>query len=122
MLPSPRPSLRNVLLIDATGVAVVVLYALAHRSLSTPVQIFLTFGPLVAIGMWIRQFARQTRVALPFDFGYLFLIFWPLLIPMFAKLLSPQRPWRLAIALYALGIAPTVAGAVADTAVLFTGR
>ena len=108
MLPQPRPSLRTVYLIDAVSLVAAALYTLAQRSPPPFVSVFVAFAPIIAVGMWFQHYLRQERVALPFDFGYLFLIGWPVLIPVFTKRLSLQNRWRFATALYALGLAPVL--------------
>ncbi|MEO7996125.1 MAG: hypothetical protein ABI852_01705 [Gemmatimonadaceae bacterium] len=109
MLPQPRPSLTNVYLIDSVGAMAAVLYAIANRPAPPLVGIFLALAPVVAVGLWFQKFLRHAHFALPYDFGYFFMIGWPVLIPVFVRRLPTPNPWRLAAMLYVLALAPALA-------------
>lgn len=112
ILPRPRPSLANLLLIDAVCSTASVVYAVAGREASPAVILFVSVAPIVAVGLWFQKYLRQQRFDLPFDFGYLFMIGWPIVIPAFVKRSQAPKLWRFAAALLAMALAPGLAGFV----------
>ena len=115
-----QPSLTNVYLVVTAGVALAVLYAIVDRPTPALVALFIRSAPVVAVGSWFRQYLRHSQLALPFDFGFFYLIGWIVLVPIYAKRVFLKRRWRRVGKMFGLALAPTIAGSIAAIAVAST--
>jgi hypothetical protein len=59
-------------------------YAATQSEASPMVELFLSFGPLLAVILWLQKDARRTGVGTVQDFGYFLLLAWPVVIPWYA--------------------------------------
>ncbi|CAN5870823.1 hypothetical protein BH18ACI5_BH18ACI5_10280 [soil metagenome] len=76
------------------------------------VALFVSFGPLVAVVLWLQQDARRTGVATVQDWGLFLLLSWPLVIPWYAFRTRGRGGWRLIVLLYSLIGAAHITGAL----------
>src|SRR6267142_1998679 len=70
-------------------------YATAQIEPSPVVALFLSFGPLFAVVLWLQKDARQTGVGSVQDLGFFLLLAWPVVIPWYAFNTRGRSGWRL---------------------------
>lgn len=117
-----RPSLFNVLLIVAAASVGSFVYTWADRPTPTAVDLFILGAPTLATGMWLLKYLRRLRFAIPFDFGYLLFIGWPVLILVIARRLPVANPKRFALMLYTFIVSPFIASLFAVIGSAFARR
>ena len=59
-------------------------YGAAQAEPSPLVALFFSFGPLLAVILWLQKDARRTGVGSVLDLGYFLLAAWPIVIPWYA--------------------------------------
>jgi len=64
--------------------------------------LFLSFGPLFFVVLWLQQDARRTGVGAVQDWGYFLLLAWPFVIPWYAFRTRGRGGWRLMMVLFSL--------------------
>jgi hypothetical protein len=112
MTPPIRPSLTNVYLVVGTASLFLVTYALLGKE---PLPIFGLFegtAPLLAVLVWLQRYARSRRISSVYDWGLLWWLGWPVVIPLYSARLEGRRGWRLGGMLIALSAAPALAAGV----------
>ena len=62
----------------------------------------LSFGPLLAVILWLQKDARRTGVGSVHDWGYFLLLAWPVVIPWYALKTRGRSGWRLTAGLFVL--------------------
>ncbi len=77
-------------------------YAMAEIEPSPAIALFLSWGPLYAVILWVQKDARRTGVGAVLDFGYFLLLAWPLVIPWYAYRTRRRAGWRLTVGLFGL--------------------
>jgi hypothetical protein len=87
---------------SATGA----IYVAASIQPAPIVWLFVSYAPLVTVILWLHQDARRRKIAEVLDFGFLLLVFWPMVIPWYAFKSRGRRGWRLLLGLIALIMAP----------------
>ena len=87
-------------------------YAATESEASPMVALFLSFGPLLAVILWLQKDARRTGVGTVQDFGYFLLLAWPVVIPWYAFRTRGRSGWRLTAGLFGLIGASFVTGMV----------
>ena len=65
---------------------------------------FLTFGPPIAVILWLQKDAQRTGIGAVQDFGLFVWIAWPVVIPWYAFRSRGRSGWRLLLGLFALMI------------------
>ena len=80
-------------------------YAASQIEPAPVVALFLSFGPLVAVIVWLQKDARRTGVGAVQDWGYFLLLAWPVVIPWYAFKTRGRSGWRLAAGLVGLILA-----------------
>jgi hypothetical protein len=78
------------------------LYAAAPAEPSPVVSLFLSFGPLLAVVLWLQKDAQRTGVGAVQDWGYFLLLAWPVVIPWYAFRTRGWSGWRLMAGLFGL--------------------
>jgi hypothetical protein len=78
------------------------LYAAALAEPSPVVSLFLSFGPLLAVVLWLQKDAQRTGVGAVQDWGYFLLLAWPVVIPWYAFRTRGWSGWRLMAGLFGL--------------------
>ena len=61
------------------------------------VWIFITFGPLLAVAVWLQKNARRTGVADVQGWGLILWIAWPIAVPWYAFTSLGRPGWRLTL-------------------------
>jgi hypothetical protein len=79
-----------------------VLYVVTASEPSPIVELMLSFGPLLAVIMWLQKDARRTGVGSVHDWGYFLLVAWPVVIPWYALKTRGRSGWRLTAGLFGL--------------------
>lgn len=79
-----------------------VVYAAIESEPSPVVALFLSFGPLFAVILWLQKDARRTGVGAVQDWGYFLLLAWPVVIPWYAFKTRGRSAWRLIAGLFSL--------------------
>jgi len=77
-------------------------YGAAQAEPSPLVALFLSFGPLLAVILWLQKDARRTGVGSVLDLGYFLLAAWPIVIPWYAFKTRGRAGWRLLLGLFTL--------------------
>lgn len=108
-----QPSLRYVYLVDLVCSIGAVAYEVSGQPASNMAALFISFAPIIAVGLWLRRYLREATVALPFDFGFFFMIGWPIVLLVYINKLHPEGRWKLVTKMYALAVAPIIAASVA---------
>jgi hypothetical protein len=89
--------------------AIFALFAIAYGALdlrpSPEMRLCLSFGPALAVAMWLAADSQRTRVAAVQDAGWFFYMGWPLVIPWYALRTRGRAGWSLAFQLYAIALA-----------------
>jgi hypothetical protein len=114
-----RPSLTNVYLVAATATLCLVTPALLASEASPAMELFGDTAPLVAVLVWLGQYARDGGIVLPYDWGVLWWAAWPIAVPLYSIRLEGRRGWRLAGVLLLLSVGPALA---AEVVVAIRGR
>jgi hypothetical protein len=96
------------MLAAAFGSLVAGLYAVAGTDPSPIVALFLSFGPLWAIILWLQRDAARTGVGSVLDLGWFLVLAWPFIIPWYAFKTRGRSGWRLILGLFGLIVAPYV--------------
>jgi hypothetical protein len=76
------------------------------------VALFLLFGPLFFVVLWLQQDARRTGVGAVQDWGYFLLLAWPFVIPWYAFRTRGRGGWRLIVVLFSLISGASIIGAL----------
>ena len=88
------------------------LYTLAEIEPSPTVVLFWTFGPVLAVILWLQKDAQRTGVGAVQDWGFFLWLAWPVVIPWYAFKSRGRTGWRLLLGLIALISSPYIAGFV----------
>lgn len=89
---------------------VAVLYAATASEPSPAVELFLSFGPLLAVIIWLQKDARRTGVGAVQDWGYFLFLAWPVVIPWYAFKTRGRAGWRLTAGLFGLILSAYIGG------------
>ena len=79
-----------------------------HVKPSPVVALFLSFGPPIAVVLWLERDAQRTRVGAVQDLGFFLLMAWPAVIPWYAFKTRGRNGWRLTAGLFGLIMAPYI--------------
>ena len=99
---SPDITLRAAKLAALFSSLVAAAYAASQIEPAPVVALFLSFGPLVAVIVWLQKDARRTGVGAVQDWGYFLLLAWPVVIPWYAFKTRGRAGWRLTVGLLGL--------------------
>jgi len=77
-------------------------YAAVQADPSPSLALFFSFGPLLAVILWLQKDARRTGVASVLDLGFFLWLAWPIVIPWYAFKTRGSAGWRLLLGLFAL--------------------
>src|SRR5947207_15662307 len=77
-------------------------YGAAQAEPSPLVALFFSFGPLLAVILWLQKDARRAGVGSVLDLGYFLLAAWPIVIPWYAFKTRGRAGWRLLLGLFTL--------------------
>jgi hypothetical protein len=88
------------------------LYVATQSEPSPAIAYFLSFGPLLAVIIWLQKDARRTGVGTVQDWGYFLLLAWPVVIPWYAFKTRGRSGWRLTLGLLGLIVAAYISGLV----------
>ena len=86
------------------------LYAVAQIEPHPIAWLFLSFGPLFAVILWLQKDARRTGVGTVHDWGYFLLLAWPIIIPWYAFKTRGRGGWGLMLRLIGLIMAAPATG------------
>jgi hypothetical protein len=78
------------------------IYTLAEIDPSTGVVTFMTFGPSIAVILWLQKDAQRTGVGAVQDWGMFVWFTWPVVIPWYAFKSRGRTGRRLLLGLFAL--------------------
>jgi hypothetical protein len=81
------------------------LYAATQIEPAPVVALFFSFGPSMAVILWLQKDARRTGVGAVQDWGYFLMLAWPVVIPWYAFKTRGRRGWRLTAGLFGLILA-----------------
>ena len=84
------------------------LYTLAEIEPSPTVVLFWTFGPVLAVILWLQKDAQRTGVGAVQDWGFFAWLAWPVVIPWYAFKSRGRTGWRLLLGLIALILSPYI--------------
>ena len=73
---------------------VAAIYGATQSEPSPVIALFLSFGPLLAVIMWLQKDARRTGVGTVQDWGYFLVLAWPVVIPWYAFKTRGRSGWR----------------------------
>jgi len=82
--------------------AAAAVYAAVQADPSPSLALFFSFGPLLAVILWLQKDARRTGVASVLDLGFFLWLAWPIVIPWYAFKTRGSAGWRLLLGLFAL--------------------
>jgi hypothetical protein len=88
-------------------------YAAVQVDASPIATLFISFGPLIAVILWLQKDARRTGVVATLDWGVFLWIAWPLVIPWYAWRTRGRPGWHLTLGLFGLILSPSIASLVA---------
>jgi hypothetical protein len=83
-------------------------YAAAQLEPVGVVALFLSFGPLAVVILWLQKDARRTGVPAVLDWGMFLWFAWPVVIPWYAWKTRGRAGWRLALGLVVLIVSAAV--------------
>ena len=83
-------------------------YTLAEIEPSPTVVLFWTFGPVLAVILWLQKDAQRTGVGAVQDWGFFAWLAWPVVIPWYAFKSRGRTGWRLLLGLIALILSPYI--------------
>ena len=69
---------------------------------SPSLALFFSFGPLLAVILWLQKDAQRTGVASVLDLGFFLWFAWPIIIPWYAFKTRGTAGWRLLLGLFTL--------------------
>jgi hypothetical protein len=101
-LPSSDISLQTAKITAIFCALAAAVYGTAQAEPSPLVALFLSFGPLLAVILWLQEDARRTGVGSVLDLGYFLLAAWPIVIPWYALKTRGRAGWRLTLGLLIL--------------------
>jgi hypothetical protein len=108
-----RPSLVNVYLVAGTASVCLGASAVLDREPLPFIDMFGSWAPIVAVLIWLHGYARSRRIEWVYDWGYLFWVTWPLVLPLYAmRLEGRRRGWRLVGWLTVLSFGPGILAGV----------
>jgi hypothetical protein len=81
-------------------------YRLARIEPSPLVSYIIIAGPGIAVIVWLSEDAKQRKVGPFLDFGYVLMLFWPVLIPWYAFASRGWRGWKLLLGAWGLIASP----------------
>jgi hypothetical protein len=87
-------------------------YTAIQAEPSPLIVLFLAWGPLIAVVLWLQKDAQRTGTGAVQDWGYFLLLAWPVVIPWYAFKTRGRSGWRLAVGLFGLIGAPYVTSVV----------
>jgi len=87
---------------------VAAVYVVAAAGASSPVLLFVSFAPIVAVCAWLQKDAKRFAVGSIQDWGFFIYLAWPAVIPWYAFKTRGASGWRVATALLLLVCAPTL--------------
>ena len=94
--------------------AAAALYTVLALEPAPLVSILISFGPLVAVLLWLQEDARRTKAVAVHDWGFFLWIAWPALLPWYAIKTRGRRGWLLTLMLAALVLAPFFAVVIVE--------
>ena len=77
-------------------------FAASEADASPLASLFLSWGPLLTVILWLQKDARRTGVGYVLDLGLFLWIAWPIVIPWYALKTRGRAGWRLLFGLFAL--------------------
>jgi hypothetical protein len=77
-------------------------YAAIQIEPSPAVMLFLSFGPLLAVVLWLQKNAKAAGVPYILDLGLFLWLAWPIIIPWYAFKTRGRAGWRLLLGLFIL--------------------
>ena len=83
-------------------------YTLAEIEPSPMVVLFWTFGPVLAVILWLQKDGQRTGVGAVQDWGFFAWLAWPVVIPWYAFKSRGRTGWRLLLGLIALISSPYI--------------
>lgn len=105
-------SLQTAILTSAFCALAAALYQLAQVEPSPCVETFLWNAPGVAVLVWFDKDARRSRVQNVYDWAFLLLMAWPVLIPWYTLKTRGRKGWLLMLGMLALMLVPLLVGPV----------
>lgn len=88
------------------------LYAATQAEPAPIVGLFLSFGPLLAVILWVQKDAGRTGVGEVLDLGYFLLLAWPAVIPWYAFKTRGRAGWALLLGVVGLIVSASVTTAL----------
>jgi len=75
-------------------------YAAVQVEPSPAMSLFFSFGPLLAVILWLQKNAKQAGVPYILDLGLFLWLAWPIIIPWYAFKTRGRAGWRLSLGLF----------------------
>lgn len=97
-------------------------YTAIQAEPSPLIVLFLSWGPLIAVILWLQKDAQRTGTGAVQDWGYFLLLAWPVVIPWYAFKTRGRSGWRLAVGLFGLIAASYVTSIVVTYAMWYFTR
>jgi len=69
---------------------------------SSAVTLFLLFGPLLTVLIWLQKHAKRAGVPQVLDLGFFLWLAWPIVIPWYAFKTRGWAGWRLSLGIFTL--------------------
>jgi hypothetical protein len=88
------------------------LYAAIQIEPSPIVALGMSFGPLLAVILWLQKDAQRTGTGVVLDWGYFLLIAWPVVVPWYAFKTRGRKGWWLTAGLLGLIGSPYISAVV----------
>jgi hypothetical protein len=101
-MSSNDTSLRTAKIIALFCALAAAVYGAAQAEPSPWVSLFFSFGPLLAVVLWLQKDAKQTGVGSVLDLGFFLWVAWPIVIPWYVFKTRGRAGWRLVVGLFAL--------------------
>jgi hypothetical protein len=108
MATSTDVTLRTARLTAAFCSIVAALYVAVAIEPAPVLVLFISWGPLTTVCVWLQKESRRTGIGNIQDWGFFLWLFWPVLIPWYAFKTRGISGWRLAAALLGLACAPFI--------------
>jgi hypothetical protein len=75
--------------------SVAALYTTLQVEPAPLVALFVGFGPIIAVILWMQRDSERTGVAAVHDLGFLHWLTWPVALPWYAAKTRGRAGWRL---------------------------
>jgi hypothetical protein len=89
------PPLRPLYITSGVATAFVMVYTAASVQPVGLTGLFIAYAPIISLVMWLRADARARRIGVVFDWGFLALVTWPILVPWYAFRTRRRGGWLL---------------------------